>query len=185
MAHRLDGKSVAIVATDWFEQSELTEPKAALEGAGATVHVIAPQSGEIQGAKHDKPGDKVAVDKPLSDARAEAYDALMLPGGVFNPDQLRTQEAVLAFVKHFFEAGKPVGAICHGPQVLISAGVVRGKRMTSYPSVRVDLANAGAKVFDEEVVVDGNLVTSRAPGDLPAFNDKLIEAIASGVAKAA
>ncbi|HKK29940.1 MAG TPA: type 1 glutamine amidotransferase domain-containing protein [Alphaproteobacteria bacterium] len=177
MSKSLEGKKVAILATNWFEQSELTEPKTALEEAGATVDVVSPERGEIKGARHDQPGDTVCVDKPLEEARPEDYDALMLPGGVFNPDQLRTQEAVLSFVRHFFEAAKPVGAICHGPQVLISAGVVRGRTMTSYPSIRVDLSNAGAEVVDQEVVVDGNLITSRRPDDLPAFNKSLINEI--------
>ncbi len=177
MTASLDGKSVAILATSWFEQAELMEPRKALEDAGATVHVIAPEGGAIQGAHHDKPGDKVAVDRPLAEAGPQEYDALVLPGGVFSPDQLRMQEPALAFIRHFVEAGKPVGAICHAPWLLISAGVVHGRTMTSYPSVRLDLANAGAQVVDREVVVDGNLVTSRAPGDLPAFNAKLVELI--------
>jgi protease I len=185
MARDLDGKTVAILATHWFEQSELTEPKAALEQAGATVHVVAPEAGEIRGAKHDQPGDWVAVDKPLNDARPQDYDAVVLPGGVLNPDHLRQQVPALAFVRGVFEAGKPVAAICHGPQLLISAELVAGRRMTSYPSIRIDLRNAGAEVVDEEVVVGGNLITGRRPADLPAFNAKLIEALGGGAAKAA
>jgi len=177
----LSSKRVAIVATDGFEQSELVEPKKALEAAGATTEVISLQSGRIRGWAGKDWGDEVAVDAVIEDASADDYDALVLPGGVMNPDKLRTNDAVLAFVRAFFEQGKPVGAICHGPWTLINAGVVKGRHLTSWPSLQVDLQNAGATWTDEEVVSQNGLVTSRKPADLPAFNRKLIEEIAEGV----
>jgi protease I len=177
----LSSKRVAIVATDGFEQSELVEPKKALEAAGATTEVISLQSGRIRGWAKTDWGEEVAVDAVIDDASADDYDALVLPGGVMNPDKLRTNEAVLAFVRAFFEQGKPVGAICHGPWTLINAGVVKGRHLTSWPSLQVDLQNAGATWTDEEVVSQDGLVTSRKPDDLPAFNRKLIEEIAEGV----
>jgi protease I len=179
----LSSKRVAIVATDGFEQSELLEPKKALEAAGAKVDVVSLKPGRIRGWKHTDWGDEVAVDKVVGDAKADDYDALVLPGGVINPDKLRLHEDVLAFVRAFFEQGKPVGAICHGPWTLINAGLVRGREMTSYPSVELDLRNAGAKWVDREVVVDNGLVTSRKPDDLPAFNRKMIEEFAEGIHK--
>lgn len=180
MAQSLSGKTIAILATDGFEQVELTEPKKALESAGATVHVVAPHDGSIRGMKHMDPGDPVPVDRTLDAADAGAYDGLVVPGGLFNPDQLRTNDGAIAFVRAFFEAGKPVGAICHGPQLLINAGLVEGRTMTAIPAIRKDLANAGARVVDREVVVDGGLVTSRNPDDLPAFCGKLVEEFAEG-----
>jgi len=177
----LSSKRVAIVATDGFEQSELVEPKKALEAAGATTEVISLQSGRIRGWAGKDWGDEVAVDAVIDDASADDYDALVLPGGVMNPDKLRTNDAVLAFVRAFFEQGKPVGAICHGPWTLINAGVVKGRHLTSWPSLQADLQNAGATWTDEEVVSQDGLVTSRKPADLPAFNRKLIEEIAEGV----
>ena len=177
----LSSKRVAIVATDGFEQSELVEPKKALEAAGATTAVISLQSGRIRGWAGKDWGDEVAVDAVIDDASADDYDALVLPGGVMNPDRLRTNDAVLAFVRAFFEQGKPVGAICHGPWTLINAGVVKGRHLTSWPSLQADLQNAGATWTDEEVVSQDGLVTSRKPADLPAFNRKLIEEIAEGV----
>lgn len=180
MAQQLAGKKVAVVATDGFEQSELTEPVKALKNAGAEVHVIAPKSGEIQGKKHDKNGDKIRVDRTLSEASADDYDALVLPGGVANPDSLRTEREAIAFIRRFVEEDKPIAAICHGPWPLIDAGGVEGRRMTSYPSLKADLKNAGATWVDEEVVVDRGLVTSRKPDDLPAFCAKMIEEIAEG-----
>ena len=180
MAQQLNGKTVAILATDGFEQAELEAPKSALENAGANVEVIAPKSGEIQGLKHMEKGNTVRVDHTLDEVSAKDYDAVVLPGGVFNPDQLRTNDKAIAFVRDFFEAHKPVGAICHGPWTLIEAGVVEGRTMTSVKSIHSDLQNAGANWVDEEVVVDNGLVTSRTPKDLDAFCSKLIEEIGEG-----
>ena len=177
----LSKKRVAIVATDGFEQSELLEPKRALEAAGARVDVISIKPGRIRGWKMKDWGDEVEVDAQIGDVRADDYDALVLPGGVMNPDKLRIHEGVLAFVRAFFEQGKPAGVICHGPWTLINAGVVEGRHVTSWPSLRADLQNAGATWTDQEVVSDRGLVTSRKPDDLPAFNRKLIEEIAEGV----
>ncbi len=176
----LKSKKVAILATDGFEQSELTSPREALDNAGATTHIVAPEAGKIKGWKHDKWGDEVAVDITVDQANPSDYDALVLPGGVMNPDQLRTQEPVQKFVRQFFEQHKPVAAICHGPWTLIDAGVVNGRKMTSFHTIRRDLENAGANWVDEQVVVDNGLVTSRNPNDLDAFNAKLIEEIAEG-----
>jgi protease I len=181
----LSDKRVAIVATDGFEQSELLEPKKALEAAGAKVDVIALKAGSIRGWKAKNWGDEVAVDAVIGDVRADDYDALVLPGGVINPDRLRIHDGVLAFVRAFFDQHKPVGAICHGPWTLINAGVIRGRHVTSWPSLRQDLVNAGANWTDEEVVAERGLVTSRKPDDLPAFNRKLVEEIAEGVHAAA
>jgi len=180
MPHTLNGRTIAILATDGFEQSELIEPKRALEEAGATVHVIAPKGGTIRGWDETDWGAEVAVDLALGQARPETYDGLVLPGGQINPDKLRLEPEAVAFVRAFFEAGKPVGAICHGPWLLVEADVARGRRVTSYPSIRTDLKNAGAEWVDQEVVVDQGLVTSRKPDDLPAFNAKLIEELAEG-----
>ena len=180
MATQLSNKKVAILATDGFEQVELFEPKQALEEAGAKTVVIAPKSGTIQGWNHYDKGDEIPVDLTLDSATPEDYDALLLPGGTVNPDQLRVQEKAVQFVKAFFQAGKPVAAICHGPWTLVEADVVRGRTMTSWPSLKTDLKNAGANWVDEEVVVDQGLVTSRNPHDIPAFIDKTIEEIAEG-----
>jgi len=180
MDRNLNGKKVAILATDGFEQSELLEPRRALDEAGATTHVVSPKEGQIEGWKHFDKGEKVSVDVPLSRANPEEYDALMLPGGVANPDQLRMNPEAVRFVKHFFETGKPVAAICHGPWMLVEADVVRGRTVTSWPSIRTDLINAGARWVDQEVVTDQGLVTSRKPDDLPAFCRKMIEEIAEG-----
>jgi protease I len=180
MAGELNGRSVAVLATDGFEQVELTEPVRALKEAGAKVQVVSPRPGEIQGWKHHDKGDKVKVDAALSSADPASYDALVLPGGVINPDALRLEEKAIAFVRHFVEAKKPIGAICHGPWTLINAGAVNGKKMTSWPSLQVDLRNAGATWVDEPVVVDNGLVTSRKPDDLPKFNAKMIEEIREG-----
>ena len=177
MARGLAGKRVAIVATDGFEQSELAEPQRALEDAGATTAIVSLRTGTIRGWKDRNWGDAFDVDKTIAQANADDYDALVLPGGVMNPDKLRTDQDVLAFVGRFFAEGKPVGAICHGPWTLINAGVAKGRLMTSWPSLRQDLINAGARWTDEEVVVDRGLVTSRKPADIPAFNRKLIEEI--------
>jgi protease I len=180
MNNKLDGVKVAILAANGFEQSELFDPKKALEDAGAQTFVVSPESGEVKGWKHTDWGDSIAVDVGLDEANAGDYDALVLPGGVMNPDKLRGDETAVAFVKAFFAAGKPVGAICHGPWTLINAGVVEGREMTSYHTIRKDLENAGAKWVDEEVIVDNGLVTSRKPDDIPAFNAKLIEEFAEG-----
>lgn len=180
MANRLDGRKIAVLATDGFEQVELTKPVQALKDAGATVIVVSPKSGEIQGFNHDKPGDKVKVDQALDQADASAFDGLLIPGGLFNPDALRVDDKAKAFAKAFFDAGKPVASICHGPQVLISAGLVKGRKMTGFASIQTDLKNAGAIVSDEEVVVDKGLVTSRNPNDIPAFNAKIVEEFAEG-----
>ena len=167
-------RKIAVLATNGFEQAELTEPVKALRAAGATVQVVSPEAGEIQGMKHDQKGDKTKVDLELSKARAADFDGLVLPGGVANPDTLRINPAAVTFIKSFVTAGKPIAAICHGPWTLIEAGAVKGKKMTSWPSLHTDLQNAGANWVDEEVVVDGNLVTSRKPDDLPAFNREFL-----------
>jgi protease I len=180
MAQTLTGKTVAMVATDGFEQAELTEPRRALLEAGAAVHVIAPHGGTIQGMQHHEKGDTIKVDKTLDHVRADDYDALVLPGGVANPDALRTDQRAVSFVRVFFTANKPVGAICHGPWTLVEADVVRGRKMTSWPSLRTDLKNAGAEWVDQEVVVDQGLVTSRKPEDIPAFNRKIVEEFREG-----
>ena len=180
MAGRLDGKTVAILATDGVEQIELLAPRDALNQEGARTVVISLKPGEIQGFDHLTPDKKIPVDKTLESVNASDYDALLLPGGANNPDQLRTNEQVQQFVRAFFDAGKPVGAICHAPWILIDAGVADGRVLTSWPTIRTDLKNAGAKVVDQEVVVDKGLITSRSPKDLPAFNAKLIEEFAEG-----
>lgn len=178
---KLDGVTVAILATDGFEQSELFEPKKALEEAGATVRIVSLESGEIKGWNHTNWGAGIDVDLTVDEANADDFDALQLPGGVMNPDKLRMNERAVNFVKAFFDAGKPVGAICHAPWTLIEADVVRGRTVTSYPSIRRDLENAGANWVDAEVVTDNGLVTSRKPDDIPAFNEKIIEEFAEGI----
>lgn len=180
MAGRLDGKRVAVLATDGFEQVELTKPVEALRAEGALVEVVAPKAGDIQGFKHHDKGDKTAVDKTLAEVEAADYDALVLPGGVINPDALRLEPEAISFIADFHGAGKPIGAICHGPWTLIDAKAVEGRRMTSWPSLQTDLRNAGAEWADEEVIVDRGLVTSRKPDDLPAFCARLVEEIAEG-----
>jgi protease I len=177
---QLDGKRIAILATDGFEQSELLEPKRALEEAGAKVEVISPKQGHIRGWKMKDWGDTVPVDRPLSAARVEDFDGLVVPGGQINPDLLRADPKAVQFVRDFFASGKPVGAICHGPWLLIEAGVIEGCRATSYHSIKTDMKNAGANWVDEPVVVDKGLVTSRKPDDIPAFSKKLIEEFAEG-----
>jgi protease I len=179
---KLDGKKVALLVTDGFEEVELTSPRKALDDAGATTHLVSPKDGKkVKAWATDDWGGTYDIDVALSAASAADYDALVLPGGVINPDQLRAQKPVREFVHAFFAAGKPVAAICHGPWTLIDAGVVDGRRVTSYHTLETDLRNAGATWVDEEVVVDQGLVTSRNPDDLPAFNAKLVEEVAEGV----
>jgi len=178
---KLSNRNIAILTENGFEEVELTSPKQALEDAGATVHIISPQADKVKAWDKDHWSVELNVDKVISDVNADDYDGLLLPGGVLNPDSLRTNKDAVNFVKSFFEAGKPVAAICHGPQTLIDAQVVQGRKMTSYPSIKQDLINAGANWVDQEVVVDQGLVTSRNPGDLPAFNKKMCEEFAEGV----
>jgi deglycase len=180
MADELKGKKVAFLAADMFEEVELAEPWKALEQAGAELDLISLEDGEIQGFNHYDKAGSFKVDKSVEEASANDYDALVLPGGVGNPDNLRQDENAVQFVRDFFEQGKPVAAICHAPWTLIEAGVVRGRTLTSFPSLQTDLRNAGADWVDEEVHVDGGLVTSRKPDDIPAFNRKVIEEIREG-----
>ncbi len=174
----LQGKKIAILATDGFEQAELLEPRKALDQAGAQTQVVSPKDGKIKGWNVTDWGKEVSVDISLKSAKPEDYDALLLPGGVMNPDHLRMDPQAVEFVKHFTDEGKPVAAICHGPWTLIEAGAVRGKTMTSWPSLKTDLRNAGANWVDKEVVPDGTLVTSRKPDDIPAFNREMIRVFA-------
>lgn len=180
MAHQLNGKKVAVLATDGFEQSELQEPKRLLESWGAQVDVIAPDDKkEIRGWQKADWGDDVPVDLGLGAARADNYDALVLPGGVMNPDTLRRESAALDFIRSFADAGKPVAAICHGPWLLAETGLVKDREVTSWPSLKTDLSNAGGRWKDAEVVVDGQLITSRKPDDIPAFADAVAKALAA------
>jgi protease I len=182
MAGKLDGKKVAIlVANEGIEQVELTEPRKALQEAGATVELLAPDSGEAQAFNHLDKADTFPVDRAVGDASADDYDALMLPGGVANPDNLRMHADAVSFARAFFDAGKPVAAICHAPWTLVEAGVVDGRTLTSWPSLQTDIRNAGGTWVDEEVHVDQGLVTSRKPDDIPAFSAKMIEEFAEGV----
>jgi protease I len=181
MKYNLKGKKVATLVAQGFEQSELEQPLQALQWAGAKTQIISPEPDGVRAWQDEAFGDLFAVDVALHKAKEEDYDALLLPGGVMNPDRLRMFPEAVEFVRAFFEAGKPVAAICHGPQLLIEAGVIRGRTLTSYPSIKTDLINAGANWVDEPVVVDEGLVTSRKPDDLPAFNDRLIEEIGEGV----
>jgi protease I len=175
MSGELKGKRVAILVADGFEQVEMTEPRKALDQAGAETEIVSPARGEVQGWNHQEKAQKFPVETALGSANAANYDALLLPGGVMNPDQLRTKPEAVEFVKSFFRDGKPVAAICHGPWLLAEADVIRGRKMTSWPSLKTDLRNAGANWIDEPVVADRGLVTSRKPGDLPLFNSKMIE----------
>jgi protease I len=179
----LNGRRVAVLATDGVEQIELTEPVKALRAAGAQVDVVSPKRGDIQGMRHDERGDRIPVDIELREARPGQFDALLLPGGVANPDQLRIVLEAVKFVEAFVASDKPIAAICHGPWTLINAGGVRGKRMTSWPSLQQDLINAGARWSDQPVVKDHQLVTSRKPDDIPAFNAAMIELFAASAAK--
>ena len=179
MANELKNKRVAILSENGFEQSELIEPKKALEQAGATVEIVSPQA-KIKGWQNKNWGDEIAVDRKLDEAKPDQYDALVLPGGVMNPDKLRINERAIQFIRHFVDTGKPIAAICHGPWPLIEAGAVKGRKITSWPSLKTDLTNAGAQWVDQEVVTDYGLVTSRKPEDIPAFNRKMIEEFAEG-----
>jgi protease I len=176
---KLKGKRVAILVTDGFEQAELIEPRKALDDAGAKTTVVSPRTGQVKGWNHTDWGEKVSVDVSLKDAKSEQFDALLLPGGVMNPDKLRMDPRAVQFVKAFFDEGKPVAAICHGPWMLVEAGAVRGRTLTSWPSLKTDIENAGGTWKDSEAVVDHGLVTSRKPADIPAFNRKMIEDFAS------
>lgn len=174
---RLKNKRIAILTENGFEQSELTEPKTELENAGATVHIISPQKDKVKAWDKTDWGVELPVDKSLDEANPQDYDALVLPGGVMNPDKLRMNTKAIDFVNAFMNSKKPLAAICHGPQVLIETGQLRGRKITSYPSVQTDLKNAGADWADKEVAIDGNLITSRKPADIPAFNKAIIEAL--------
>ena len=178
---KLSGKRVAILATDGVEQSELTDPRRALDDAGALTQLVSPKQGMVKAWQHGNWSREFQVDVPLARARVDNYDALVLPGGVMNPDRLRMDPAAVEFVRSFFKAGKPVAAICHAPWLLVEAGVVRGRTVTSFPSLQTDLQNAGADWVDREVIADEGLVTSRKPADIPAFNSKMIEEFAEGV----
>jgi protease I len=177
---KLQGKKIAFLAADMFEQVELEKPWQAVKDAGGEPELLSLESGEIQGFNHYDKADTFPVDKPVAEARMDDYAGLVLPGGVGNPDNLRQDEDVVEFVKSFFEAGKPVAAVCHGPWVLVEADVVRGRKLTSFPSIKTDIRNAGGNWVDEEVVVDSGLVTSRKPDDLPAFCEKLVEEFCEG-----
>ena len=181
MASDLKGKKIAFLATDGFEQVELIEPRKALEDAGASTFVIAPKGGKSRGWKHTEWGDEVKVDKSLSDANPQDYDALVLPGGVISPDSLRIDPKAVNFVRQFVSSGKTVAAICHGPWTLLEAGVLSGKKVTSWLSLKTDLKNAGATWVDQEVVIDGQFITSRNPNDVPAFNRAIIDSVSRGV----
>ncbi len=178
---KLKGKKIAILATDGVEAVELSEPKKALENAGATVHVISLKSGQIKGFHHDEPGPSIKVDRVIGEVKADDYDNLVLPGGVANPDKLRTHGEVIKFVKRFVDDGKMVAAICHGPWTLIEAGVVRGRVLTSWPSLKTDITNAGGTWVDKEVMSDKGIITSRKPEDLPAFNKEMITEFSRGM----
>ena len=180
MAGKLNGKRVAILATDGVEQVELEKPRQALESAGAETRVVSPAETNVRAWQHDHWGEEVAVDVPLAQASADDFDALLIPGGVMSPDKLRTNDAAVNLVRSFFKQTKPVAAICHGPWMLVEANVVKGREVTSWPSLETDLENAGAKWVDQDVVVDKGLVTSRKPDDIPAFNAKMIEEFAEG-----
>jgi len=181
MAHNLQGKRIAFLATDGFEESELTQPWDAIKNAGASVELLSIKEGNIQGMKHDEKGKTCKVDKLVGNVSADDYDGLVLPGGLANPDALRMDKNAVAFVKKFFDQKKPVAAICHGPWTLVEAGVLKGRTITSWPSLKTDIINAGGQWVDEEVHTDQGLVTSRKPDDLPAFCAKAIEEFAEGI----
>ena len=182
MSDELKGKTIAILAADGVERVELEQPRDAVQAAGGTTQLISLEAGEIQSMDHDlEPASTFPVDKAIADASVDDYDGLILPGGVANPDKLRQDDDVIAFLQAFFKTGKPVGVICHGPWTLVEADLVRGRTLTSYPSVRTDIRNAGGNVVDEEVVVDQGLVSSRDPDDLPAFCAKIVEEFTEGI----
>lgn len=178
MTNELTNMKVAVLVTDGFEQSEMVEPRKALDEAGAQTVLISPKAGNVRGWQHTDWGDNFSVDLLLAEAKPNDYAALLLPGGVMNPDRLRIDDTAIAFIKAFVDGGKPIAAICHGPWTLINAGMVKGRKMTSWPSLQTDLRNAGANWVDEECVVDGNLVTSRKPDDIPAFNAAMVKLFA-------
>ncbi|CPR11027.1 pfpI [Mycobacterium bohemicum DSM 44277] len=181
MSNDLNGKTIAILAADGVEKVELEQPRAALRDAGATVELLSLKTGEIQARNHDlEPAGTFPVDRAVADASVGDFDGLVLPGGTVNPDKLRMDDDAVSFVRDFVDSGKPVAAICHGPWTLLEAGVAKGRTLTSYPSIRTDLRNAGANVVDEEVVVDGNLISSRSPKDLPAFCATIVEQFGQG-----
>lgn len=180
MANNMKDKKVAILTEEGFEEVELTEPMKALKEAGVTVHVVSPKEGKVKAWDHDHWSIEIPVDVPLSKANPEEYDMLVVPGGVLNPDKMRTNPDCVAFAQHFIEQAKPLASICHGPQLLIETGMISGRKMTSYPAIKTDLVNAGVLWEDKEVVVDNGLVTSRSPKDLPAFNKKMLEELAEG-----
>ena len=183
MANELRGKNIAILATDGFEESELFEPKAALDKAGARTAIVSLRKGYIKAWTKGNWGKLIEVDQDLDETESEDFDGLFLPGGVMNPDKLRNDERAVEFAQDFVDAGKPIAAICHGPQLLIETGVLTGRKVTSWPSVRTDIINAGAEWYDAEVMVDNGLVTSRKPEDIPAFNKKMIEVFSDGLQK--
>ena len=185
MSRKLEGRRVAVLATDGFEQAELIKPMEGLRAEGAQVEIVSLQAGQIQGYNLDQKGDTVSVDKTLDEAKCSQYDALVLPGGVMNPDTLRIAPKAIAFIRGFVTSGKPIAAVCHGPWTLIEAGGVSGRKMTSWPSLKTDLTNAGAHWVDQQVVVDGQLITSRNPDDLPAFIAKMVEMLAGAKSQAA
>ena len=179
----LQNKTIAILTDNGFEEVELTSPRKALEDAGATVHIVSLEEHSVKAWSHDHWSIEIPVDVPLNSANSDSYDALMIPGGVMNPDTMRGKTEYVSFAQEFLETGKPVAAICHGPQLLIETGLLSGRDMTSYASIKTDLINAGANWYDKEVVVDNGLITSRSPEDLPAFNKKMVEEFAEGVHK--
>ena len=176
--YNLSGKRVAILVADGFEQVELDEPRKALDQAGAKTQIVSPAQGKVKGVNHDKPAAGAKVDVALDSAKADDYDALMLPGGVMNPDALRQEKKAVEFVRSFFQAGKPVAAICHGPQLLISVNALRGRTVTCWPSIAIDVKNAGGLYVDKPVVVDGPVITARKPDDIPVFSDAIVAALA-------
>lgn len=174
------GKKVAILVADNFEEVEMTEPRKALDQAGVATFIVSPADGEVKGVNHDKPGDTFKVDVPLDSANESEFDALMIPGGLMSPDELRSNSKAVSLVKRFYESGKPIFSICHGPWLLVEAGAVKGKKLTSWPAIQTDVKNAGGNWVDQEVVVDNGVVTSRSPKDIPAFNSKMLEELAEG-----
>lgn len=175
------GKRVAILVADNFEQVEMTDPREALDKAGVATYIVSPADGKVKGVHHDKPGDEFKVDTPLDSASESDFDALLIPGGLMSPDELRANKKAVELVKAFYKSGKPIFAICHGPWLLIEAGIVTGKNITSYPNIKTDIVNAGGNWIDKEVVTEEGVVTSRSPDDIPAFNEKIIEELAEGL----